>query len=318
MAAVRTAGGAGRCGYPARSALGTVSSGKAPEAWYSRALMSTGREFLEKRRVRATLKRAAARVGMLKPLYRVRMSLISVRAVFSTYTPPDGLPLPPTRFRVLVGGSADRRHFYANGLRAANCIRRLAEETGTNIADVRTVLDFGCGCGRTLRHWRERGVQLYGVDVNSDLVAWCRENLPFSQCSTCKPLPPLDFPAASFDLVYAISVLTHLSIESQQLWLREIARILAPGGIAVISTHGDRVARLALTRTQLNSYRNGEIVVCYADAEGENLCGAYHPASSITALADASGLEHVLYRPEALESHDIHVLRRPVPNESRN
>ena len=263
------------------------------------------------------LKRAAARVGVLKPLYRVRTSLSNVRAAFATYTPPDGLPLPPPRFRVLVGGSADGKHFYANGLRASNCIRRLTEEAGIDIASISTVLDFGSGCGRTLRHWRESGFQLYGVDINSDLVGWCRENLRFSQCSTCKPLPPLDFPAASFDLVYTISVFTHLSIESQKLWLRELARILAPGGVLLISTHGDRVAELALTRTQLNSYRNGNIVVCYADAEGENLCGAYHPASSITALAEASGLEHVLHRPEALESHDIHVLRRPSPEESR-
>src|SRR5690606_11385803 len=48
-----------------------------------------------------------------------------------------------------------------------------------------------------------------------------------------------DEPDASVDLLYGISVMTHLTELNQQLWLEEISRILKPGGCALLTTHGE-------------------------------------------------------------------------------
>jgi len=45
-----------------------------------------------------------------------------------------------------------------------------------------------------------------------------------------KTQPPLPFPDNSFDLIYAVSVFTHLSEEHQRTWLPELRRVLRPGG----------------------------------------------------------------------------------------
>ena len=51
--------------------------------------------------------------------------------------------------------------------------------------------------------------------------------------------PPLACQDASFDLIYAISVFTHLDETIQFSWLRELQRLTKPGGLVVLTTHGN-------------------------------------------------------------------------------
>jgi 8-oxo-dGTP diphosphatase len=55
------------------------------------------------------------------------------------------------------------------------------------------------------------------------------------------PLPPLPYAESSFDLVYGVSVFTHLSEEHQRAWLPELRRILKPGGLLLLSFHSKNV-----------------------------------------------------------------------------
>ena len=52
--------------------------------------------------------------------------------------------------------------------------------------------------------------------------------------------PPLPFPDESFDLIYATSVFTHLDERLQFEWLSELQRVSQPGGIVLLTTHGER------------------------------------------------------------------------------
>jgi hypothetical protein len=70
------------------------------------------------------------------------------------------------------------------------------------------------------------------------MITWCQDNLTFASFSVCPLMPPTEYKDGSFDLVFGGSVLTHLSLEAQFAWMREIWRILAPGGIAVLTFHG--------------------------------------------------------------------------------
>jgi len=105
------------------------------------------------------------------------------------------------------------------------------------------ILDFGCGAGRVLRHFigRPEEMELWGCDVHAPSIDWLRENLsPPIHAFANDTLPPLPLDDGSIDLVYALSVFTHLA-DDWSAWLLEMQRILAPGGLALITTCGEPI-----------------------------------------------------------------------------
>ncbi len=110
-------------------------------------------------------------------------------------------------------------------------------------SSIREVLDFGCGCGRTLR-WlgREfRGKRLTGADADEEMIGWSRRHLRFAEFTSNPPWPPLPFSSGRFDFVCAISVFTHSSAAMRRRWLAELARVTAPGGLVLLTAHGEAV-----------------------------------------------------------------------------
>jgi SAM-dependent methyltransferase len=102
------------------------------------------------------------------------------------------------------------------------------------------VLDFGCGAGRTLRHFlgEAERTDIWGVDVDPQSIEWLEANLcPPLHALRCDPGPPLPFETASFDLIWAISVFTHLTDESAS-WLIELHRLLRSGALLMATYTG--------------------------------------------------------------------------------
>ena len=217
----------------------------------------------------ALLDRATA----LKPVARAREAIAAARAPDDD-APHDGLPVPPARLRVLVSGPS-REPFLDETIAGVRAIRDVLGERLRG-----TVLDFGCGCGRTARHWRQLELDLHGCDYNPELVAWCRDNLPFMETAVNAPEPPSPYPANAFDLVYSVSVLTHLTESSQLRWLEDWRRILRPEGLLLFTTHGDS-HRHKLGRRHGTQYDRGELVVCRPSIEGLNQCVAFHPPAYV-------------------------------------
>jgi hypothetical protein len=65
--------------------------------------------------------------------------------------------------------------------------------------------------------------------------------MPWVTASVNQPRPPLDVPDGFFDLVYNHSVFTHIDEDYQDQWLTELQRVTRPGGIVLLSVHGDHV-----------------------------------------------------------------------------
>jgi len=72
--------------------------------------------------------------------------------------------------------------------------------------------------------------------VNEEILGECRRLMPWGTFSLCRNGAPLDFPPATFDLVVAFSVFSHLSPAAHRHWLREFHRVLRPGGTAIVTT----------------------------------------------------------------------------------
>jgi SAM-dependent methyltransferase len=102
------------------------------------------------------------------------------------------------------------------------------------------VLDFGCGSGKVMRHFLPEAecCELWGCDIDERSIDWINAELHPPLHAFCNgEAPPLDQPPASFDLVWSVSVFTHLT-DHWAGWLSELHRVLKPGGLAIISFLG--------------------------------------------------------------------------------
>ena len=174
-----------------------------------------------KQQTRSRIATGLERAGLLRPAARVREGWLAMRAGGHRADGPDGLPLPPPRLRLLVDGrSADADHFFDIGAQMASSIQAAVRDAGTPPEQLGAVLDFGCGCGRVARHWAPiEGPEIHGCDYNPDLVGWCEAKLPFMQAKRNQLEPPAPYPDRSFDLIYALSVFSHLSESLQDAWI---------------------------------------------------------------------------------------------------
>ena len=148
------------------------------------------------------------------------------------------LPDEDRRFRVIGDRDADR--FLISG---ATDYQRIAHAllvlTGKRMHEFDRVLDWGVGCGRLARHFPEGRATalLTGCDIDHDNVAWCSKHLP-GTFAVCSMSPPLPFADASFDLIYSVSVFTHLRESMQLRWLEELSRVMKRGALLATTIHG--------------------------------------------------------------------------------
>ncbi len=156
----------------------------------------------------------------------------------------EELPLPPPRLRFWVHGNKDVDSFIRGGENSFNDIRSILASQGKWDADNLKLLDFGCGCGRVLRHFvREKpGFSYFGTDISPTCINWCKKHLGLNGTYTVNaPNPPLTFEDETFDVVIANSIFTHLNESHQKNWLRELSRVLKFNGVAIFSVHGEQV-----------------------------------------------------------------------------
>jgi SAM-dependent methyltransferase len=127
----------------------------------------------------------------------------------------------------------------------------------------RRVLEWGCGPARIIRHLPSLlpdGALMFGADYNKESVAWCAANLPNITFIQNELAPPLPFKHGYFDVIYAVSVFTHLSVDRQKAWADELRRLLAAGGILIFTTNGERAAHLLLPVERASFDREGAVI----------------------------------------------------------
>ena len=106
--------------------------------------------------------------------------------------------------------------------------------------EVPTILDWGCGTGRVIQHVHSFApyALLYGADSNTGMIQWNSKNLSGIHFTDIESIPPTAYPSNYFNLIFGISVFTHLSKNATLEWIIELHRIIQTDGILLVTTHG--------------------------------------------------------------------------------
>ena len=100
------------------------------------------------------------------------------------------------------------------------------------------VLDLGCGGGRNAQFLAEAGYSVYGVDVASSAVAFCRkrfEKLRLTGHFEEGSFDRIPFENAYFSAVICVAALDHVTLSTAQKSVQEIRRVMRPGAAALFT-----------------------------------------------------------------------------------
>ena len=156
----------------------------------------------------------------------------------------EPVPLPPAANRNRVHGSENESAFRTEGYstfrKLDDALKSYTDKTFENAAHI---LDWGCGCCRVSRYFTTMSHgELHGIDIDENNVAWCTQNMPFGEFSSVPLHPPTHLPDSKFDVLFGISVFTHLKENDHFAWLDELARISVDDAILLMTTHGRTTA----------------------------------------------------------------------------
>jgi ubiquinone/menaquinone biosynthesis C-methylase UbiE len=193
----------------------------------------------------------------------------------------SALPAPPADLVAATQGGSNVEAYRDSMVSGLLTIEDLLRSAGAS-PPLRHILDFGCGTGRLLAGWHcdDRSRTLVGVDVNGDLIRWNREKLPgLARWEVAAPRPPLSISDLRFDFVQIVSVFTHLPLESQTAWLGEVRRFLEPGGVVLVTLHGDTYGQLVLDPASRDEFERAGYVESAGGPEGSNTFATFHSPS---------------------------------------
>ena len=213
------------------------------------------------------------------------------------------IPVPNADLVHLTQGIRDANAYRNSIIPGVYNMKRYLANSGIDVNRLGSILDFGCGTGRLLVGWYldNSTRDLCGCDINRELLSWARNNLPgridWHQTSLTPELP---YASKRFDLIYLVSVFTHLSLASQKPWIQELKRVLRPGGHILITLQGETYVCI-FQRHRIDEFHRTGYIETTNSHEGSNSFGTYHTFEFARKLFD--DFEIVRYYPKGSIDH---------------
>lgn len=194
--------------------------------------------------------------------------------------------------------------------------KEIIEWTGKYNSAPSTILEWGCGVGRIIRHIPylvKKDSLIVGVDINTAMIQWNAANIPgvhFQQIDYC---PPTLFDNNQFDVVFALSVFTHIEVECQPGWLVEMHRIMCDKGVFLFTTHGKKYETKLNAREKETLHHRGALTIDYQQ-KGHRMMTTYNTHQHFKIAVEQyfdiveyyCGMEH----PEKLGGQDVWIVRK--------
>lgn len=125
--------------------------------------------------------------------------------------------------------------FFATGEHEIQDLMNDVEALGVEI-DHSSALDFGCGVGRLTQALADRFETVWGVDIAPSMIELAERYDRHPSTCHYRLNDTADlrmFKAATFGFIYSNIVLQHIEPRYQRGYLKELVRVLAPGGVLV-------------------------------------------------------------------------------------
>jgi SAM-dependent methyltransferase len=142
----------------------------------------------------------------------------------------------------LLMAKAEATHWWFRTLHR-RVVKQIGKSLHSNWTEI-NLLDAGCGTGGLILYLQRQGIQsIWALDASADAAA-------ITEAQTGVPviLAPLQevslhFPAAAFDVVCCMDVMTYLQDAEIVEVLEQFAKLLKPGGIIVLNNNAFRAFR---------------------------------------------------------------------------
>lgn len=186
---------------------------------------------------------------------------------------PDFL-IPPNSI-LFETGNVQYSSYFQSGREAAAEIHALCLLFGSR--PVETILDWGCGTGRVTRHLANYfpEASITGIDANPACIDWLQHNIPHIDWQLGSYQWVNKISSNSFDLIIALSVLTHLPASEQQHWLEQLHSRLHTNGLIWLSTHGSTYYHQLTSKQHAELLEKGMLTLG-SNQEGSRSMRTYH------------------------------------------
>jgi SAM-dependent methyltransferase len=207
----------------------------------------------------------------------------------------------------------DYFEYYDSGIKAAEWLKSLFEKY-VKLQNAK-ILDWGCGPARIIRHLPYligNDCEFYGTDYNARTIDWCKiniNNVIFNKNELAAKLP---YPDNFFDVIYGLSIFTHLSESKHHEWASELLRVLKKYGILLVSTQGN-IYKNKLTIREKSLFESGSLVVRESNIEGHRVFSTFQPPQFMRKLfCNQEILEHIIPTPTDKNPYpqDIWIIRK--------
>lgn len=218
----------------------------------------------------------------------------------------------PFDYLVYESFQLDYEKYYIGGEKTAiwmaNIIKKYKNSENLKI------LDWGCGPGRVIRHLPDifdKKNMFFGTDYNENSIKWCSKNIDGVNFSTNELSPPLSYNDNFFDVIYGISIFTHLSEKNHYEWIKELHRVLNEDGVLILTTQGDNF-KIKLNSDEIKEFEKGNLVFRGNVKEGHRVYSAFHPEKFMKKIfKDFTILEHIAEPPqENYIPQDIWIIKK--------
>lgn len=197
--------------------------------------------------------------------------------------------------------------YFQTGANILKCLEDVLKDNGHSLKQIDSFLDFACGYGRFTRFLINKldKKKITVSDIDKNAVDFCRRT--FGVKAFYSEMDPQKLKHnEKYDLIYVISLFSHLNLQLWTAWLNRLYNMLNKDGLLILSTHG---------------------ISCFDDQFAEISDGFYFNKVSETArlsTEDYGGAvvtrefvskncpgELISYYPKKLNNHqDVYVIRR--------
>lgn len=178
----------------------------------------------------------------LKEQYRLRGNFSDWTGVNAQIATDDDI------FRFFVNHPTSKnpfRDYLSDGWRTMVELQEVLDIFGLSVGRCKSFLEFACGHGRFTRHLARslNQGQLTVSDVVPGSVDFLRGHLGVKGFYSSTNPVALQIPER-YDVIFVLSLFSHLPASVWQAWFKVLHAALLPGGLLIFSTHGEKCARL--------------------------------------------------------------------------